>query len=91
MKRIYLSSLMTGLPDLNCPACATITDSLRADGQTVTNPAELNPDGGTWNDCMLRQGIRHTARQTSDSISKVDGDQSHIVASHVHFSVLGTM
>ena len=28
-----------------------MTASLRTDGHTVTNPAEINPDGGTWNDC----------------------------------------
>ncbi|CRM05332.1 DUF4406 domain-containing protein [Pseudomonas sp. WP001] len=54
MKRIYLSGPMTGLPDLNFPAFASMTDSLRAGGHTVTNPAELNPDGGSWNDCMRR-------------------------------------
>lgn len=54
MKRIYLSGPMTGLPDLNFPAFATMTESLRAGGHAVTNPAELNPDGGSWNDCMRR-------------------------------------
>jgi hypothetical protein len=54
MKRIYLSGPMTGLPGLNFPAFAALTASLRADGHTITNPAELNPDGGTWNDCMRR-------------------------------------
>ncbi len=54
MKRIYLSGPMTGLPELNFPAFAAMTDSLRAVGHAVTNPAELNPDGGTWNDCMRR-------------------------------------
>nr|WP_256261382.1 DUF4406 domain-containing protein [Pseudomonas gingeri] len=52
--RIYLSGPMTGLPGLNFPAFAAMTASLRAGGHTVTNPAELNPDGGTWNDCMRR-------------------------------------
>jgi hypothetical protein len=31
-----------------------MTANLRAGGHTVTNPAELNPYGGTWNDCMRR-------------------------------------
>jgi hypothetical protein len=31
-----------------------MTTNLYAGGHTVTNPAELNPNGGTWNDCMLR-------------------------------------
>jgi hypothetical protein len=54
MKRIYLSGPMTGLPELNFPAFAAMTASLRADGHTVTNPAEINPDGGSWHDCMRR-------------------------------------
>jgi len=45
---------MTGLPDLNFPAFADMTTTLRDSGHAVTNPAELNPDGGSWNDCMRR-------------------------------------
>lgn len=51
-KTIYLSGPMTGFPDLNFPAFHAMTTSLRAGGHKVTNPAELNPDGGSWNDCM---------------------------------------
>ena len=54
MKRIYLGGPMTGLPGLNFPAFAAMTARLRADGHVVTNPAELNPDGGSWTDCMRR-------------------------------------
>ncbi|ARB27262.1 DUF4406 domain-containing protein [Pseudomonas tolaasii] len=54
MKRIYLSGPMTGLPDLNFAAFHAMTTNLRAGGHTVTNPAEINPNGGTWNDCMRR-------------------------------------
>ncbi|WP_460060098.1 DUF4406 domain-containing protein [Pseudomonas sp. H2_H09] len=54
MKRIYLSGPMTGLPNLNFPAFAAMTTTLRDSGHAVTNPAELNPDGGSWNDCMRR-------------------------------------
>lgn len=54
MKRIYLSGRMTSLPGLNFAAFNAMTTNLRAGGHTVTNPAELNPDGGTWNDCMRR-------------------------------------
>ncbi|WP_323150746.1 DUF4406 domain-containing protein [Pseudomonas glycinae] len=54
MKRIYLSGPMTGLPGLNFPAFHAMTTSLRDAGHVVTNPAELNPDGGSWNDCMRR-------------------------------------
>lgn len=51
MKRIYLSGPMSGLPGLNFP---TFHSSLREVGHTVTNPAEINPDGGNWIDCMRR-------------------------------------
>lgn len=43
MKRIYLSSPMTGLHGLNFAAFHAMTTNLRAEGHTVTNPAELNP------------------------------------------------
>jgi hypothetical protein len=45
---------MTSLPGLNFPPFAAMIDSLRAGGHTVTNPTELNPDGGSWNDRMRR-------------------------------------
>lgn len=54
MKRIYLSGPITGLPDLKFAAFHAMTTNLRAGGHTVTNPAEINPDGGTLNDCMRR-------------------------------------
>lgn len=54
MKRIYLSGPMSGLPGLNFTTFHSMTASLRAGGHTFTNPAELNPDGGAWNDCMRR-------------------------------------
>lgn len=54
MKRIYLSGPMNGLPGLNFAALHAMTTNLRAGGHTVTNPAELNPESGNWNDCMRR-------------------------------------
>jgi hypothetical protein len=45
---------MTSLPELNFPVFAAMTANLRAVGDTVTNPAELKPYGGSWNDCMRR-------------------------------------
>lgn len=54
MKRIYLSGPMTGLPALNFPAFAAMTDKLRAQGFDVVSPAEINPDGGSWGECMRR-------------------------------------
>lgn len=43
MKRIYLSGPMNNMLDLNFPLF-----------HTVINPAELNPDPGTWSECMRR-------------------------------------
>ncbi|MBA2927098.1 DUF4406 domain-containing protein [Pseudomonas sp. CCUG 57209] len=56
MKRIYLSGPMTGLPGLNFPAFAAMTDNLRAGGHTVTNPAEVDPDGGTYYETHRQSG-----------------------------------
>lgn len=52
MRRINLSGPMSGLPGLSFPTFHSMTASLRAVGHTVTNPAEINPEGGTWTDCM---------------------------------------
>lgn len=54
MKRIYLSGPMTNMLDLNFPLFHTTAASLREAGHTVINPAELNPDPGTWSECMRR-------------------------------------
>ncbi|VVO21752.1 DUF4406 domain-containing protein [Pseudomonas fluorescens] len=54
MKRLYLSGPMSNLPDLNFPAFHAMTARLRAAGHQVVNPAEINPDGGTWDECMRR-------------------------------------
>lgn len=40
---IYLSGPMTGLPDYNRPAFDELAATLRADGKTVFNPAEVGP------------------------------------------------
>lgn len=52
MRRIYVSGPMTGLPDLNFPAFHAEAARLRALGYEVVNPAELNPAGASWADCM---------------------------------------
>ena len=92
MKRIYLSGPMTGLPDLNFPAFAAMTDSLRDGGHTVTNPAELNPDGGTWNDCMRRD---ITALMDCDTVATLPGWQESkgaklevLIAQHLGMTVV---
>jgi len=54
VKRIYLSGPMTSMLDLNFPLFHATADRLRAAGHTVINPAELNPEPGTWSECMRR-------------------------------------
>jgi hypothetical protein len=61
---------MTGLPNLNFPAFATMTTTLRDSGHAVTNPAELNPDGGSWNDCMRRDIV---ALMDCDTVATLPG------------------
>ncbi|MGA8134053.1 MAG: DUF4406 domain-containing protein [Pseudomonas gingeri] len=70
MKRIYLSGPMTGLPVLNLPAFSAMTTSLRQAGHAVTNPAELNPDGGSWHDCMRRDIV---ALMECDTVATLPG------------------
>lgn len=54
MRRIYISGPMTGLPEFNLPAFAAEAERLRRLGFDVVNPAEINPVGGTWEECMRR-------------------------------------
>lgn len=54
MTRIYVCGPMTGLPDFNYPAFAAETTRLRALGYDVVSPAEINPTGGTWQECMKK-------------------------------------
>ncbi|MBE8594033.1 DUF4406 domain-containing protein [Pseudomonas sp. MAFF 301449] len=54
MKRIYLSGPMSGLPELNFPLFHAETARLRGLGYEVVNPAEVNPGGGSWGECMRR-------------------------------------
>ncbi|WP_458722401.1 DUF4406 domain-containing protein [Pseudomonas brenneri] len=92
MKRIYLSGPMTGLPGLNFAAFHALTTILRASGHTVTNLAELNPDGGTWNDCM-RRGI--AALMDCDIVATLPGWQESkgaqlkvLIAQHLSMTVV---
>lgn len=53
MKRIYLSGPMTGRPEFNFPAFHAAADVLRSKGLSVTNPAEIKPEGEpSWSACM---------------------------------------
>lgn len=54
MNRFYISGPMTHMLDLNFQLFHTTAAALRAAGHTVINPAELNPEPGTWSDCMRR-------------------------------------
>ncbi|MGI4841077.1 MAG: DUF4406 domain-containing protein [Janthinobacterium lividum] len=54
MTRIYVCGPMTGLPEFNYPAFAAETARLRALGYEVVSPAEINPNGGTWQECMKK-------------------------------------
>lgn len=92
VKRIYLSGPMTGLPGLNFAAFHAMTTSLRAGGHTVTNPAELNPDGGTWNDCMRRD---IAALMDCDTVATLPGWQESkgaqlevLIAQHLGMTVV---
>lgn len=54
MRRIYLAGPMSGMPDNNYPAFAAETIRLRGLGYEVVSPAEINPEGATWHECMRR-------------------------------------
>ena len=51
-ERIYISGPMKGYPEHNFPAFHAAAAELRAKGLDVVNPAEINPSGGTWHECM---------------------------------------
>lgn len=52
-KKIYIAGPMSGLPEMNFPAFHAEATWLRAMGNEVVNPAEINPDqGAKWEDCM---------------------------------------
>ncbi|CAN7249206.1 DUF4406 domain-containing protein [Pseudomonas brassicacearum] len=83
MKRIYLSGPMTNMLDLNFPLFHSTPDRLRAAGHIVINPAELNPDPGTWSECM-RRDIK--ALMDCDTVATLPGWQDSRGASlEVHF------
>lgn len=52
--KTYISGPMTGIPDFNFPAFHAVAKKLRDNGVEVVNPAELNPTGTSWGDCMRR-------------------------------------
>lgn len=56
MKILYLSSPMSGLPDLNRPAFYAAAKRLRVAGYIVINPPELDrrEPCNTWEECLQR-------------------------------------
>ena len=70
-RRLYIAGPMTGIPDLNFPAFHAAAARYRAEGATVLNPAEINPDpAANWSDCM-RADIAQLV--TCDEIVMLDG------------------
>lgn len=61
---------MTGIADYNYPAFAAEAARLRSLGYVVVSPAEINPEGGTWQDCM-KKDIAHLV--TCDVVAKLPG------------------
>ncbi|MBX8528501.1 DUF4406 domain-containing protein [Pseudomonas cichorii] len=70
MSKIYLSGPMTGLPDLNFPAFNAESARLRGLGFDVANPAELNPEGASWGDCMRKDIV---ALMSCDTVATLPG------------------
>lgn len=70
MTRIYVCGPMTGLPEFNYPAFAAETARLRALGYDVVSPAEINPNGGTWQECMKKDIAQ---LMTCDLLAKLPG------------------
>lgn len=53
MAKVYVAGPMRGYEELNFPAFNTKADELRAAGNTVVNPVEINPDpNADFLDCM---------------------------------------
>lgn len=61
---------MTGIVEYNYPAFAAEAKRLRSLGYEVVSPAEINPEGGTWQDCM-KKDIAHLV--TCDVVAKLPG------------------
>lgn len=70
-KTIYCAGPMSGYDNLNFDAFNTATAALRADGWTVHNPAEINPNlDADWADCMI-EDIQYVVN--SDAIFMLRG------------------
>ncbi|MCV4285043.1 DUF4406 domain-containing protein [Pseudomonas capsici] len=73
MSKIYLSGPMTGLPELNFPLFNAEAARLRGLGFDVVNPAELNPDGASWGDCMRKDIV---ALMSCDTVATLPGGEN---------------
>lgn len=50
---IYIAGPMSGYPGMNFDNFNRVAAFLRSKGETVVNPAEINPDlDADWSDCM---------------------------------------
>ena len=91
--KIYICGPMTGLPDHNFQSFHAAAKELRAQGHTVTSPAEIDHRGATsWAD-YLRRDIR--AMMECDTIAILPGaDNSkgatleRLIASRLGFEVI---
>lgn len=54
MSRLYIAGPMSNLPDRNFPAFNAAARKLRSRNHEVLNPAELECDGMTWEQCLRR-------------------------------------
>jgi len=52
--RVYISGPISGRPNGNREAFSLAADHLREHGYEPVNPHDLNPGGGTWEECMRR-------------------------------------
>ena len=74
MSKIYICGPMTGLPEHNYPAFHAAAKTLRAQGHTVVNPAELDHgDEKCWED-YLRRDIK--GMMDCDTIAVLPGSDN---------------
>ena len=70
MKTIYISGPMSGIEFHNYPAFHAAAKHLRAQGYTVINPAEIEPDEQTW-EAFMRADIK--ALMDADAVAVLPG------------------
>jgi len=92
---LYLSGKMGGVEDLNCPYFDEVAASLRDEGHTVWNPAELF-DGNTTlpRHIYLKEDLKMLVKEPFDGIVLLDDwQESHgslleiMIARELHFAM----